>query len=74
MPIPIDPFSFSPPDRPTTHIVMSLLGPPTAVESPRRNVKPPETNKQIKYHSTQVQKLIEAVTYQICKKNEKGGN
>ena len=40
-PMPIDPFSRSPPERPTTHIVMSLLGPPIAAESPLLRVRPP---------------------------------
>ena len=39
----MDPLSFSPPDNPTTQTVISLLGPPTAAESPLLRVSPPET-------------------------------
>ena len=39
-PGPTEPLSFSPPERPTTEIEISLGGPELAPESPRRNVKP----------------------------------
>ncbi len=40
LPTPTDPFSFSPPDRPTTATESSRAGPELADESPRRRVNP----------------------------------
>ena len=48
--MPMDPLSFSPPDRPTTLTVISLLGPPMAAESPLLRVSPPETWTMLLHH------------------------
>ena len=50
-PDPSDPFSFSPPDNPTTAIETSLAGPlEAAVESPLLRVSPENINPNIFKH------------------------
>ena len=40
LPGPTEPFSFSPPERPTTAMEINFGGPDEVEESPRRNVSP----------------------------------
>ncbi len=49
MPTPTDPFSFSPPDSPTTAMDNIRAGPDPAEESPRRSVRPENVNKGWNY-------------------------
>ena len=46
MPTPTEPFSFSPPDSPTTAMDNIRAGPDPAEESPRRSVRPVNFNKK----------------------------
>ena len=64
-PDPIEPFSFSPPDRPTTAMETSLAGPPDAdAESPRRRVNP-ETWCSLYYSTGQIHNGAETHSFHV---------